>query len=167
MGIRVKHTPPPRMQVLRRRVALPSTHRRVPLCAVRALPPPKCAAAVVEAAAASTTVTHILPAYVETYVALVCGGAGPSHAPASAACVQTMIVPPLDEQLRVLTELRSLMAHVDPHGLERVLFQLILAHDETRIAELVDALRMMEAAMSVVSEVVRAVGTDVRALDVV
>jgi hypothetical protein len=73
--------------------------------------------------------------YIDAYAKFLCAGEG-------ADCIKNMILPPPDEQARVIHALFDVKTRVDTHGLDGVFMKLIIMHDTDAVDTLVESLQV-------------------------
>lgn len=83
-------------------------------------------------------------------------------------CVQNMIVPPVQEQLRILQGLVEVQSKVNTQNLDGVFMKLIMVHDNESIGQLMMALEIFENCLTVINAIIRSsydIPIDVTELD--
>lgn len=90
----------------------------------------------------------VLYDYIDTYSTLLCAGE-------TAACIQNMIVPAPEEQMRILQLLFEVNTKVNTHGLDGVFMKLIIMHDDDAISSLIDVLQIYDTAKDAINAIIR------------
>lgn len=114
------------------------------------------------AAVRAMTPDSILFDYVSAYATYICK---PTEV---MECVQNMIVPPVQEQLRVLQGLVEVQSRVNTQNLDGVFMKLIMVRDDATIGQLMMVLEIFENCLTVINAIIRAsydIPIDVTELD--
>lgn len=108
------------------------------------------------------TPDSILFDYVNAYASYICK---PTEV---MECVQNMIVPPVQEQLRILQGLTEVQSRVNTQNLDGVFMKLIMVQDDATVGQLMMVLDIFEKCLDVINAIVRAsydIPVDVTELD--
>lgn len=92
--------------------------------------------------------TGVLADYLETYLTYVCKEGASS-------CLDQMVVPPPEEQLRVMQGLFDVSTKVDMQGLDGVFMKLLIMHDQDAVDTLVQSLQMHMASEQIINSIIR------------
>ena len=109
------------------------------------------------------TQQSILFDYVSAYASYICKPEEVTE------CVQNMIVPPVEEQLRILQGLVDVQSRVNTQNLDGVFMKLIMIRDDATIGQLMMALDIFESCLKVINAIIRSsydIPIDVTELDV-
>jgi len=70
-------------------------------------------------------------------------------------CVDTMVLPPVYEQLRIVQNLQMIHNSVDLEGLDAVVMKLLIAHDAEAVESLLHSLNIFQQSRDVINTIIR------------
>jgi len=66
-----------------------------------------------------------------------------------------MVLPPPEEQLRIVLDMFDISTKVDMRGLDGVFMKLLIAHDEGAVDNLIEMLQLYNNASEVINSIIR------------
>lgn len=93
------------------------------------------------------TPPDVLYEYVDAYTKYIC-------ATDLASCAPKMIVPPVEEQLRIVQGLYDVKSKVDTYGLDGVFMKLIMVKDDATVGNLMSTLEIYDHCVKLIRLVV-------------
>jgi hypothetical protein len=87
--------------------------------------------------------------YVTTYGQYICAGPDPFE------CIRNMILPPPEEQQKIVLRLFEISQQVDMQGLNGVFMKLLITHDDSAVDTLLEMLKMHNMSTDVINSIIR------------